>query len=144
MIPDNYFKIIVKYAPLISVDLIVKYRDEVFLGKRVNKLAKNFYFTPGGIIRKNETINAAIVRIAKEELNIKLKEIPNFLGVFEHFYEDSIFSNISTHYINLGYILETDKKLINLPEKQHSEYKWFTITELKKAKNVHRYVKQYF
>jgi colanic acid biosynthesis protein WcaH len=76
MIPDKYFKIIVKYTPLISVDLIVKHRDEVLLGKRVNKPAKDYYFTPGGIIRKNETINDAIIRIAKMELNIKLKGIP--------------------------------------------------------------------
>ena len=50
-----------------------------------------------------------MVRIAKNELNIKLKSIPKFIGVFEHFYDDSVYRDVSTHYVNLTYELEVDK-----------------------------------
>ena len=32
-------------------------------------------------------INNAILRIAKNELNVELKSLPKFIGVFEHFYD---------------------------------------------------------
>ncbi|NWF67002.1 MAG: NUDIX domain-containing protein [Campylobacterales bacterium] len=144
MIPIEQFKIVVEFAPLVSVDLIAKYQNKILLGRRVNSPAKDFYFTTGSIIRKNETIKQAQNRVAKDELGIELKIEPLFLGVFEHFYNDSIFENISTHYLNIGYLLELDDKLDNIPKEQHSEYRWFDIDELLKSSEVHNYVKDYF
>ncbi len=82
-------------------------------------------------------------RIAKNELDIKLKFTPKFIGVFEHFYNDSIFENVSTHYVNLAYEYEVDE-IDNLPMEQHNEYKWFAIDELLQSKQVHKYLKDYF
>ena len=81
--------------------------------------------------------------IAKDELNIELKLKPKFIGVFEHFYDDSIFNNVSTHYVNLAYEYEVDD-IYNLPNEQHNEYQWFAIEDLLKSKQVHKYVKDYF
>ncbi len=50
LIPTDQFKIVVEYAPLISIDLITIYQNRVILGKRVNKPAKAYYFTTGGIV----------------------------------------------------------------------------------------------
>ena len=144
LIPTEQFKTVVEYAPLISIDLITMYQDKVLLGKRVNKPAFGFYFTTGGIVRKNESFEQAKKRIAKNELGIELTKEPKFLGVFEHFYDDGIFDSVSTHYVNHGYLLELDNELINIPKEQHSEYKWFTIEELLESSTVHKYVKQYF
>ena len=44
-----------------------------------------------------------MVRIAKNELNVELKSIPKFIGVFEHFYDDSNYRDVSTHSVNLAY-----------------------------------------
>jgi len=144
LIPTNQFKTVIEYAPLISIDLITMYQDKVLLGKRVNKPALDYYFTTGGIVRKNESFKKAKKRIAKDELGIELTKEPKFIGVFEHFYEDSIFDGISTHYVNHGYLLKLDKKLVDLPKEQHSLYKWFEIDELLKSNEVHKYVKDYF
>lgn len=143
-IPTEQFKIIVEYAPLISIDLITIHQNKVLLGKRINKPAFDFYFTIGGIVRKNESFTDAQKRIAQDELGIELTQEPKFIGVFEHFYDDSIFEGISTHYVNHGYLLQLDKELTNLPQEQHSEYKWFTIEELMNSNEVHKYVKDYF
>ena len=84
-----------------------------------------------------------MMRIDKNELNIELKLTPRFIGVFEHFYDDSIYQDVSTHYVNLAYEVKIEEKP-NLPTKQHSEYQWLTIDELLNSKQIHKYVKVYF
>ena len=143
MLDDATFKTIVDSAPLISIDILARKNNKVLLGKRVNKPAQGYYFSTGGRVNKNETINSAMHRIAKDELNIELKTTPNFIGVFEHFYDDGIYQEVSTHYVNLAYEYEV-KEISNLPTEQHSKYKWFTVNELLESKQVHKYVKDYF
>jgi colanic acid biosynthesis protein WcaH len=143
MLDDQIFKTVIDLTPLISIDILIKKDNKVLLGRRVNKPAQGYLFSIGGRVYKNETIDSAMMRIAKNELNIELKLIPRFIGVFEHFYDDSIYQDVSTHYINLAYEIEIQETL-NLPTKQHNEYLWLTIDELLKSKQVHKYVKDYF
>ena len=143
MLDNATFKTIVDSAPLISIDVLAKRNNKILLGKRVNKPAQDYYFSIGGRIRKNETIDNAMTRIAQNELNIELQSKPKFIGVFEHFYNDSIYEDVSTHYVNLAYEYEVEE-VPNLPTEQHDEYKWFTIDELLESKQVHKYVKDYF
>ena len=143
MLDNQTFKIVLNSTPLISIDLIVKKDNKILLGKRINKPAQGYLFSIGGRVYKNETIDSAMMRIAKNELNIELKLMPRFIGVFEHFYDDSIYQDVSTHYVNLAYEIEIKEEL-NLPTEQHNEYQWLTIAELLKSEQVHRYVKDYF
>jgi colanic acid biosynthesis protein WcaH len=143
MLDDITFKTIIESAPLISIDILLKKDGKVLLGKRINKPAQGYFFSTGGRINKNESIDSAMARIATNELNIELKYIPKFIGVFEHFYDDSIYKDVSTHYVNLAYEYEVEE-IPNLPTKQHSEYRWFTIDELLQSVQVHKYTKDYF
>ena len=143
MLDDITFKTIIDSAPLISIDILLKKDGKVLLGKRINKPAQGYFFSMGGRVNKNEAIANAMARIAKNELNIELKYIPKFIGVFEHFYDDSIYKDVSTHYVNLAYEYEV-KEVLNLPTEQHNEYQWFFIDELLESKQVHKYVKDYF
>ena len=143
MLDDQIFKTVVDSAPLISIDILIKKDNKVLLGRRVNKPAQGYFFSIGGRINKNETIDNAMARVALNELNIDLKYTPEFIGVFEHFYDDSMYGNVSTHYVNLAYEYEV-KGVQNLPTDQHSEYQWFSIEELLNSDQVHLYVKDYF
>ena len=143
MLDDQTFKTVISSTPLISIDLLVKKDNKILLGKRINKPAQGCLFSIGGRVYKNETIDSAMMRIAKNELNIELKLTPRFIGVFEHFYDDSIYQDVSTHYINLAYEIEIEE-ILNLPNEQHNEYQWLTIDELLESKQVHKYVKDYF
>ena len=143
MLDDVTFKTIVDSVPLISIDILARKNNKVLLGKRVNKPAQGYYFSTGGRVNKNESIDSAMHRIAKYELNIELKTMPNFIGVFEHFYNDSIYEDVSTHYLNLAYEYEVEE-ISNLPTEQHNEYQWFSINELLESKQVHDYTKDYF
>jgi colanic acid biosynthesis protein WcaH len=143
MLDDQTFETVISSTPLISIDLLVKKDNKILLGKRINKPAQSYLFSIGGRVYKNETIDSAMMRIAKDELNFSLKLTPRFIGVFEHFYDDSIYQDVSTHYINLAYEIEI-KETLNLPSEQHNEYQWLTIDELLESKQVHKYVKDYF
>ena len=143
MLDNKTFKTIVDSTPLISIDLLVKKDNKVLLGKRINKPAQGYFFSIGGRVYKNETINGAMIRIVSNELNFSLKLKPNFIDVFEHFYDDGIYQDVSTHYVNLAYEIEMEGAP-NLPTEQHNEYQWLTIDELLKSKQVSKYVKNYF
>ena len=143
MLDDQTFETVISSTPLISIDLLVKKDNKILLGQRINKPAQGYLFSIGGRVYKNETIDSAMMRIAKNELNIELKLTPRFIGVFEHFYDDSIYQDVSTHYINLAYEIEIEETL-NLPNEQHNEYQWLTIDELLESKQVHKHVKDYF
>mgnify|MGYP006438226315 FL=1 len=143
MLDDQTFETVISSTPLISIDLLVKKDNKILLGQRINKPAQGYLFSIGGRVYKNETIDSAMMRIAKDELNFSLKLTPRFIGVFEHFYDDSIYQDVSTHYVNLAYEIEIEETL-NLPNEQHNEYQWLTIDELLESKQVHKYVKDYF
>jgi colanic acid biosynthesis protein WcaH len=143
MLGDQIFKTVVDSTPLVSIDILLKKDNKVLLGRRVNKPAQGYFFSIGGRINKNETIDNAMARVALNELNIYLKSTPEFIGVFKHFYDDSMYENVSTHYVNLAYEYEVEE-IPNLPTEQHSEYQWFSIDELLESKQVHKYTKDYF
>lgn len=143
MLDNQTFEIVINSTPLISIDFLVKKNNEYLLGKRINRPAKGFLFTIGGRIRKNETVQGSMSRIAREELNLDLKLTPRFVGIFEHFFEDSIYQATNTHYVNLAYEFEIQDAL-NLPTEQHNEYQWLTTEELLMSSQVHKYVKNYF
>jgi hypothetical protein len=47
------FAHIIRYAPLVSIDLIIRdLEGKVLLGLRTNEPAKHTYFLPGGVILK--------------------------------------------------------------------------------------------
>ena len=142
-IKGDLFKTVIEHTPLVSVDLIVKHKGRILLGRRVNKPAQGYYFTLGGRVLKNENIKDAVKRIGKMELDIIIDNNTKFIGVFEHLYADSIFDAVSTHYVNLGYEVEVSD-LEDLPKDQHDDYRWFDLEELMQSNEVHSYVKDYF
>ena len=144
MLDSKTFKTVINSTPLISIDLLVKKDNKILLGKRINKPAQGYLFSIGGRVYKNESIQQATARIAKTELNIELKLTPKFIGVYEHFYDDGIYKDISTHYINLAYEVDINNEMLNLPTEQHNEYQWLSIDELLSSKQVHKHIKDYF
>jgi colanic acid biosynthesis protein WcaH len=140
------FETIVDCTPLISIDLIVRdENDEVLLGERLNAPAREFWFTPGGRIYKNEPMAEAFRRISRDELGFEVPmDQAQFIGTFEHFYDDSVFGDhVSTHYVVLAYslIASNDQIVIN---DQHNTYRWQSIDSLLTDETVHTHVKWYF
>lgn len=147
-LPDETFKSIIQHTPLISIDLIVRNEaGEVLLGKRVNAPAKDYWFVPGGRVRKNETLDDAFVRLVKEELGIEsgiVRTDAKFLGVFEHFYDDCVFGDdVSTHYVVLAYNFNISNTA-NISFQQHEIFKWFLKDNIGYQTEIHDLSKSYF
>jgi len=121
---------IVRNTPLVSIDLIVRNRDgHIQVGRRVNEPAKGTWFVPGGSIRKDETLAAALVRISEGELGVALSpDDVRFAGVFEHFYDTNFagVDGISTHYVVLAYVVQRTFDTDDLPAAQHSAWAWLS------------------
>ncbi len=146
-LPDSLFRILVANMPLVSVDLIVRNGDhQVLLGRRVNRPAQNFWFVPGGRIRKGERIGEAFSRLTAEELGFSTRmSDAKFHGVYEHHYADSYAgTDFGTHYVVLSYELGLPADLTGLPRQQHADYRWWPIDLLLGSADVHPYTKAYF
>ena len=69
MLDFDTFLGVVNHTPLVAVDLVlVRGGQEVLLGLRNSRPAQGFWFVPGGRILKNEPRQAALARVAQDEL----------------------------------------------------------------------------
>ena len=146
LLPRQEFLEVVRLAPLVSIDLIVRdAAGRVLLGRRSNRPAQGWWFVPGGSIRKDETLDAAFTHIARAELGLELRrEAAQLLGVYEHFYPDNAGGeDFGTHYVVLAHTLELDAGLAP-PLEQHEDYRWLTPAELLRSAGVHYNTKAYF
>jgi colanic acid biosynthesis protein WcaH len=139
---------VVKYAPLVAIDLIIRNpAGQVLLGLRNNEPAKDYWFVPGGRIYKDETMPKAFQRITREELGqtLEIRE-GRFLGVYEHHYQENFAQapGFGTHYIVLGYAVDLQETPPELPKAQHRQYQWVTEDQLRQMPEVHTYTKSYF
>lgn len=150
LLDEATFRTVVASTPLIAIDLLVRRPDgRLLLGLRNNRPAQGFWFVPGGRIRKGETLDTAFLRLTREELGGAIsRNACSFLGVYEHFYEDSVFGGTkdtpTTHYIVLGYeVLFHPEMEKNLPLEQHNRFQWFDIKDILSKEDVHLNTKMY-
>ena len=146
----NKFRTVVASTPLISIDLIVtNTTNQILLGQRVNRPAQDYWFVPGGRVLKNETLDEAFKRLTSNELGVTYhRQEARFLGIYEHFYQDSVFGDSpndpSTHYIVMGYQLTLSNSLeLSLPTQQHTDYQWWTLDAAKSDPSVHQHTQAY-
>jgi colanic acid biosynthesis protein WcaH len=142
------FHTVVRLAPLVSIDLIIRNpRGEVLLGLRNNEPAKGFYFVPGGIVLKHERLREAFARILKREINYDATlEDARLLGAYEHFYDANSFgdANFGTHYVVLAHELKLADASAIQADAQHSELSWWSERDLLASDRVHDNTKAYF
>ena len=148
IVADDDCAHVVRLAPLVSIDVIIRDPNQnVLVALRTNEPAKAFYFVPGGRIRKDETIQAAFVRILKVETGCQTSfGRAQFRGVFQHFYSTNRYGlgDFGTHYVVLAYELRLDCRPTIILADQHSDCRWMSEEELKAAADVHDNTKGFF
>ncbi len=150
MLPEETFLSVVDATPLVAMDVVVvRSGTHILLGRRTNRPAQGWWFVPGGRIRKNETMQAALARVAAQELGLDLADLlepPIHLGAFEHFYDDCFAGEVgvSTHYVVMGNLvhLPTGADLV-AADGQHSSLRWWRLDEALASDEVHRFTKDY-
>lgn len=142
----HIFSDVIRNAPLISLDLILRNKEgQVLLGYRANRPAQHTWFVPGGRIRKNERLQEAFSRIASTELGISPLN-RRLLGVFEHFYDDNAFGieGLSTHYVVSAIECDMPAGAEIAKDGQHAQLRWWDVKVLLDASDVHENTKRYF
>lgn len=145
---DAEFIEIISKTPLISIDLVIRNKeDKILMGQRLNEPARGKWFVPGGRIRKNECLEEAFERVSLDELGQKIYlSEARLLGLFTHKYNTNYkcIEGISTHYVVLAYeIFLTEKVDIDImSSKQHSELLWLGKND--PVSDVHPYSSAYF
>ena len=146
MLPRETFALIVRHAPLVSFDLLVRdAQGRLLVGRRTNPPAKNTWFVPGGRIEEDERLAAAFRRITRAELGVEIElAATRFVGYFEHLYPDnrSRVPGFGTHYIVLAHEI-AGHSFGSLPTDQHAAYRWVSDAEALADPEVHENTKAY-
>lgn len=148
MLSNKDFSNVIELTPLISIDMIIEYEGKYLIGKRINNPAKDYYFVPGGRIKKNETLEIACERLTQDELGfvIKFNKFQFHVNT-QHIYDNNFFNNeFKTHYVCLCYkyaLTDNEFKKINI-DAQHSDIKWLRVDEILANTTVHENTKNYF
>ncbi|QCC52200.1 NUDIX domain-containing protein [Halapricum salinum] len=136
---DETWETVVRSVPLVSVDLVVHYDGGVILGKRTNEPAKGEWFVPGGTVRKHESLEDAVQRVANEELGVGVT-IERRLGVYEHVYDVADIEDAGgKHYVPIGFEVRAESDSLD-PDDQHADLQVF---EPPFEIDLHPYVRQY-
>ena len=104
-----------------SIAGIIKKDNKFLLGKRKpgGSIGGKWEF-PGGKVEKNETLEQALIREFKEELDCKIT-INSFITTEE-------FQSSDHHFIlNAFYIDLNDSEI---KHNEHEEFRWFTLEEI--------------
>lgn len=151
---EREFENLVSKMPLVSIDICLLKNRTILLGKRKNSPARDFYFVPGGRIRKNEKIEEAIDRILIDEIGYRFidnkikKKI--LLGCYEHFYNDNFKGNstFGTHYVALSFVIKFEhiEKVadVEIDIDQHRKYIWHNLDKDDEINlKIHKYTLEY-
>ena len=126
-LPRDAWLAVVRDAPLVSIDLIV--RDptgRVLLGWRNNEPAQDCWFTLGAAVRKCESLDAAFARLTLTEFGVTAqRHEARFVGVYEHVFETNFMhaDGIGTHYVVLAHELRLPHASVQ-GDAQHAALRW--------------------
>ena len=110
---------------LVSIIALIDDENKILIGKRPE--GKNFeklWEFPGGKVKKNETVEQALIRETKEEINVNLKINCIAPLAFSTYYNQDI-NIIILLFISRKWDLEPVCKF-------HSELKWVKVNDLNK------------
>jgi ADP-ribose pyrophosphatase YjhB (NUDIX family) len=106
-----------KYFAFSCIDLIIFNGKSVLLTKRTRNPYKGYWHLPGSMIHRGEKIKGAVLRSAKEELNLEVK-VKKFIGVYESL-------NAFRHDVSHGFIVSVKRGVLKT-DHQSSQLRFFT------------------
>jgi len=105
------FERIFATVPRLTIDLVIKNSNGILFTKRTIEPQMGEWHLPGGSVFFNETIDEAVKRKAKEELNLDV-DSKKLLGYIEYINEND--GNINRHSIAMVFLIEIENEKIVL------------------------------
>ena len=116
-----------KYVnPKSTTGCIIINKNKVLLVRRLRNPFKNYWCLPGGHAELFESLENAVRREIKEELNIKIK--PKFLC-----FDQEIFKSLKWH-ANVFFFTSKSNGKIKIDNNENSDFNFFSKNEIKSLK----------
>ena len=111
-------------TPLLTVDAVIIYNGKLVLIRRKNPPFQGHFALPGGFVEIGETVEEAVVREAKEETGLEIKNI-TYLTSLATIHEDGSPSLV------ISCLAEHDSGEIILQEEENDKHAWVSLEEAK-------------
>ncbi|MBI5458057.1 NUDIX domain-containing protein [Candidatus Kaiserbacteria bacterium] len=131
MVPLELYRAAMENMPLVTVDVLFLNPDKskVLLGKRTNEPYAGEFYSFGGRFFKNENFLEAACRIAKQELALSIPPTAlTFAGVLNEINDSSIFEGVNYHAVDVYFVCTIADESMK-PDSQHSEIRWFSVSD---------------
>lgn len=140
-VPDGLYAEFLEHFPEVCVEIVIRTEAGVLVAKRANAPARGKWFWPGSRLHKQEALDDAARRVAREELGIEV-DVVRRLGVSAHFWETSeATGRPSRHTVNIVYLaIPVDADPTIELDDQHTDYRYLNAVE----PDLHEYVREYF
>jgi len=119
-IENTLYEKIKEKIPIPCVDLLIVHKKNLLLTLRNNEPGKDLWFTPGGRILKDETLEEAVKRILFDETGLTPIKITQ-ISTMSHIWPE-------VHAVTTYYRVEVDTDKVTL-DQQHRDYRWIKIME---------------
>lgn len=103
-LPFEEFKRIFAKVPRLCVDLVVRNHHGIVFIKREIEPAKGKWHLPGGGVLFGESLEHAVLRVALEEIGVRVK-VQKILGVMEFFGENDL-----GHGVSIAFLVSPDSE----------------------------------
>lgn len=122
---DEEYDFIYSRSPRICVDLLIKNsKGEVLLTKRDIEPYKDHWHFPGGRIKFRETVEDAIKRILKGELEQEIDVVPMMLGFCE--FLEEVQKGQDRHSISLVHLIDLPNDIIVKLDASSKDVRFFS------------------
>ncbi|MDO8424385.1 MAG: NUDIX domain-containing protein [bacterium] len=113
-----------KLMPILCVDIVIQRSDGKFLLlKRRNYPAKGKWWTPGSKLDKGERLSRAAIRIAKEEVGMKIQIIKRIGSPFEMFFRKGPFET-PVHVVEIIFLVRPVQEATVRLDFQSDAWRW--------------------
>lgn len=128
-IDDKEYAEIIQKMPILCVDVILRFKDQVLLVKRENEPCKGIYWPIGGRVHISETAVDAARRKIFEEIGIEYKRDLIPIGYYEDTYTESAFAKDTVYHslslVFVGDLAKEQKQLKIKLDRYHSDFGYF-------------------
>jgi colanic acid biosynthesis protein WcaH len=145
--PDDFHSV-VRLAPLVSIDLIIRNaRGEVLLGLRNNEPRRDCFSCPAASYGSKSASMRPLRGYSRERpITTRRLRTRGSSAFMRHFYDANSFGdeNFGTHYVVLAHELKLADASALKSDAQHSEMRWWDERDLLASDQVHENTKAYF